>query len=133
MTKKAKPKSGTGCGGCLGGIVTLGLIAFVIAALAGGSSSSTPSNTVPESTTPTATETTATTEATPPPANSEPTGEGTDEVGSASHAGDAEFCDEHHCIGDFTTEDGTVVECADGTYSHAGGLDGACSDHGGER
>jgi hypothetical protein len=132
MTKKAKPKGGAGCGGCLGGIVTLGIIALVIAALAGGSSSSTPSNTVPESTTPTATETTATTEATPPPASSEPTGE-TDEVGSASHAGDAEFCDEHHCIGDFTTENGTVVECADGTFSHAGGLDGACSDHGGEK
>jgi hypothetical protein len=24
------------------------------------------------------------------------------------------------------------VECADGTYSHAGGISGACSDHGGE-
>jgi len=25
-----------------------------------------------------------------------------------------------------------LVECEDGTYSHAGGISGACSDHGGE-
>jgi hypothetical protein len=56
-----------------------------------------------------------------------------DSVGSASHATDEQFCDEHHCIGNFTTKDGTVVECEDGTYSHAGGIEGACSDHGGER
>jgi hypothetical protein len=58
--------------------------------------------------------------------------EGTDEVGSYSHAGDASFCGEHHCIGNFTTEEGTVVECADGTFSHAGGIYGSCSYHGGE-
>jgi len=56
----------------------------------------------------------------------------TDEVGSSSHAGDTKFCAEHHCIGSFTTEGGTVVECSDGTYSHAGGISGACSYHGGE-
>ena len=56
----------------------------------------------------------------------------TDEVGSSSHAGDAQFCSEHHCIGSFTTEGGTVVECVDETYSHAGGIQGACSHHGGE-
>lgn len=55
-----------------------------------------------------------------------------DQVGSPSHAGDQKFCEEHECIGDFTSEEGTVVECSDGTYSHAGGLSGACSDHGGE-
>ena len=66
------------------------------------------------------------------PTTETPAGE-EDHVGSASHAGDAKFCDEHRCIGDFTTEDGTIVECADGTFSHAGGLAGACSDHGGER
>ncbi len=55
-----------------------------------------------------------------------------DEVGSPSHAGDQKFCEEHECIGNFTGEEGTVVECSDGTYSHAGGLSGACSDHGGE-
>jgi hypothetical protein len=55
-----------------------------------------------------------------------------DQAGSPSHAGDQKFCEEHECIGDFTSEEGTVVECSDGTYSHAGGLSGACSDHGGE-
>jgi hypothetical protein len=57
---------------------------------------------------------------------------GEDEVGSSSHATDAKFCSEHECIGSFTTEGGTVVECSDGTYSHAGGISGACSHHGGE-
>lgn len=55
-----------------------------------------------------------------------------DEVGSSSHATDSQFCSEHHCIGSFTTEGGTVVECSDGSYSHAGGISGACSHHGGE-
>lgn len=56
-----------------------------------------------------------------------------DEVGSPSHASDSTFCSEHHCIGSFRTEGGTIVECSDGTYSHAGGLSGACSHHGGEK
>lgn len=55
-----------------------------------------------------------------------------DEPGSTSHEGDVQFCSEHECIGDFEGEDGYVVECSDGTYSHAGGISGACSDHGGE-
>jgi len=63
-----------------------------------------------------------------PPKN-ESTEEGEDEVGSSSHAGDAKFCEEHTCIGSFTTEPGTVVECSDGTYSHSGGIGGACSHH----
>jgi hypothetical protein len=58
-------------------------------------------------------------------------GEGGDEVGSPSHAGDQQFCAEHVCIGKFTEEDGNVAECEDGTFSHAGGIQGACSDHGG--
>ncbi len=67
-----------------------------------------------------------------PPAE-EGAGEGgEDEVGSSSHATDAEFCAEHECIGSFDTEEGTIVECSDGTYSHAGGISGACSSHGGE-
>jgi hypothetical protein len=57
---------------------------------------------------------------------------GEDEVGSYSHAGDAEFCSLHECIGDFEGEDGYVVECEDESFSHAGGISGACSDHGGE-
>ncbi len=63
--------------------------------------------------------------------NSEGGEEGADEVGSPSHAGDQQFCAEHVCIGKFTEEDGNVAECEDGTFSHAGGIQGACSDHGG--
>jgi hypothetical protein len=55
-----------------------------------------------------------------------------DEVGSSSHATDSEFCNEHTCIGSFESEGGTIVECSDGTYSHAGGISGSCSHHGGE-
>jgi hypothetical protein len=52
-------------------------------------------------------------------------------VGSYDHSGDAVFCSTHTCIGNFTTEPGYVVECYDGTYSHAGGIQGACSWHDG--
>ncbi len=54
-----------------------------------------------------------------------------DEVGSYSHAGDEAFCNAHECIGEFEGEGGYVVECSDGSYSHAGGISGACSGHGG--
>jgi hypothetical protein len=64
-----------------------------------------------------------------PPSGGESAGE--DEIGSYSHASDEAFCREHECIGDFEGEDGYVVECEDGSYSHAGGKSGACSDHGG--
>jgi hypothetical protein len=69
-------------------------------------------------------------ESTPEPSGGESSGP--DEVGSYSHEGDQEFCEEDQCIGDFEGEGGYVVECNDGTYSHAGGISGACSDHGGE-
>jgi hypothetical protein len=59
-------------------------------------------------------------------------GEDEDEVGSYSHEGDEAFCTSHGCIGDFEGESGYVVKCTDGTYSHAGGISGACSSHGGE-
>jgi hypothetical protein len=52
--------------------------------------------------------------------------------GSASHAGDAAFCSSHNCIANFANGNGIVVQCADGMWSHSGGLSGACSDHGGE-
>jgi hypothetical protein len=65
-----------------------------------------------------------------PPTN-EPKEEGKDEVGSSSHTGDTKFCEEQACISSFTTESGTVVECSDETFSHAGGIQGACSRHGG--
>lgn len=89
------------------------------------------------------TRTVTVTETTPPPATasspptpstpsttSEPAIEG---VGSSSHDTDAEFCAMNQCIGAFTTEPGTIVQCADGTYSHSGGISGACSRHGGEQ
>jgi hypothetical protein len=133
MSEPAKSK-GSGCGGCLSAIVVIGVIALVIAALAGGSSSSTP--TTPE---PPPAPATTETETQPAPAapESDEEDEGTgssgdDEVGSSSHAGDTKFCEEHTCEGNFTGEEGTVAECSDGTYSHAGGISGACSDHGGE-
>lgn len=67
------------------------------------------------------------------PPSGEPPGSGAeDQVGSYSHAGDEGFCQEHDCIGEFESEDGYVVKCTDGSYSHAGGKSGACSDHGGE-
>lgn len=66
------------------------------------------------------------TQASPPPTPSEG-------IGSTSHAADAEFCSTHTCIGNFDSENGTIVQCSDGTYSHAGGISGACSDHGGEQ
>ncbi|MGA2012726.1 MAG: hypothetical protein ABSH51_19640 [Solirubrobacteraceae bacterium] len=45
-------------------------------------------------------------------------------------------CAGHACVGDWKRDmalGGTVVRCADGSWSHAGGLDGACSGDGGVR
>lgn len=53
----------------------------------------------------------------------------------AGCAGNLE-CNGHPCVGDWKRDmalGGTVVQCADGAWSHAGGLGGACSGHGGER
>ncbi len=44
-------------------------------------------------------------------------------------------CNGNPCIGDWQYEaaqGGAVVQCSDGTWSHAGGISGACSHHGGE-
>jgi hypothetical protein len=49
--------------------------------------------------------------------------------GSTSHAADAEFCTTHTCIPNFPNGSGYVVQCADGEWSHSGGLPGACSYH----
>jgi hypothetical protein len=53
--------------------------------------------------------------------------------GSYSHAEDSTFCSSHECIPNFPNGHGTVVECSDSTWSHSGGVSGACSDHGGEK
>ena len=50
--------------------------------------------------------------------------------GSTSHATDMEFCTTHACIPNFPDGNGYIVQCADGAWSHSGGLSGACSDHG---
>jgi outer membrane lipoprotein SlyB len=45
-------------------------------------------------------------------------------------------CDGHECAGNWKRDmalDGTVVRCADGSWSHAGGLQGACAGDGGVR
>jgi hypothetical protein len=46
-------------------------------------------------------------------------------------AEDPGFCDTHDCIPNFDNGNGSIVQCADGTYSHSGGIQGACSHHGG--
>jgi hypothetical protein len=43
------------------------------------------------------------------------------------------FCASHSCIPNFDNGHGSIVQCADGMWSHSGGVQGACSDHGGER
>jgi hypothetical protein len=45
----------------------------------------------------------------------------------------ADFCTTHRCIASFAEGRGTIVECADGEWSHSGGLPGVCSRHGGVR
>jgi hypothetical protein len=42
------------------------------------------------------------------------------------------FCAKHRCIDNFSTGQGSIIQCADGMWSHSGGLSGACSRHGGE-
>jgi hypothetical protein len=45
----------------------------------------------------------------------------------------ADFCTYFNCIKSFwESTNGYVDECADGMYSHSGGVRGACSRHGGE-
>lgn len=66
---------------------------------------------------------------TPPPSNSSPPVEG---PGSYSHSSDSQFCVTHVCIPNFPNGRGYIVQCADGEWSHSGGIQGACSDHGGE-
>lgn len=63
------------------------------------------------------------------PAPSQPSVEG---PGSYSHATDTQFCTTHVCIANFPNGNGFIVQCADGEWSHSGGIQGACSYHGGE-
>jgi hypothetical protein len=45
----------------------------------------------------------------------------------------ANFCTTHQCIASFDEGHGTIVQCADGQWSHSGGRPGVCSRHGGPR
>jgi hypothetical protein len=67
----------------------------------------------------------------PATAPAPPSGGSSEGPGSASHAGDAAFCTSHSCIPSFPDGRGTIVHCADGEWSHSGGLRGVCSGHGG--
>ena len=75
---------------------------------------------------PTTTSTSQPAPATPQPATA------IEGAGSFSHATDSQFCSTHTCIENFPNGNGYIVQCADGEWSHSGGLSGACSDHGGE-
>ena len=48
---------------------------------------------------------------------------------SAPASGD--FCATHVCIPNYPNGTGSTVRCRDGSYSHSGGRQGACSHHGG--
>ena len=65
----------------------------------------------------------------PAPTSTSGSGEG---PGSHSHADDPGFCANHQCIANFSNGHGYIVQCADGEWSHSGGVSGACSEHGGE-
>jgi hypothetical protein len=44
-----------------------------------------------------------------------------------------DFCDTHVCIPNSDEGRGTTVQSGDGTWSQSGGVQGACSHHGGAR
>jgi hypothetical protein len=49
----------------------------------------------------------------------------------SSPATGGSFCTTHRCIPSFNEGTGTIVQCADGEWSHSGGRPGVCSRHGG--
>ena len=51
--------------------------------------------------------------------------------GGSVVSGGSSFCDKHECIPSFYAGEGSVVQCVDGMWSHSGGVQGACSSHGG--
>lgn len=50
--------------------------------------------------------------------------------GTPSNGGGG-FCSTHDCIPNYPNGNGYTVQCSDGTYSQSGGIQGACSHHGG--
>ena len=61
----------------------------------------------------------------PPPSSDQPP--------SSPDTPTAGFCSTHDCIPNFDEGNGSIVQCADGMWSQSGGIQGACSGHGGER
>lgn len=53
-------------------------------------------------------------------------------IGSEVTSPPSDICNYFSCIDNFGNGNGYMVECNDGMYSMSGGIDGACSDHGGE-
>jgi hypothetical protein len=58
---------------------------------------------------------------------------GTEPSAGGSPDSSTDFCATHDCIPNYDNGHGSTVQCADGTYSHSGGIQGACSHHGGVR
>ena len=54
-------------------------------------------------------------------------------AGKRIYSPPSEFCSYFDCIGAFDNSPGYVVQCRDGTFSTAGGRQGACSYHSGVR
>jgi hypothetical protein len=54
-------------------------------------------------------------------------------IASGGTSSTADFCATHACIPNFPAGRGFIVQCNDGTYSQSGGIQGACSGHGGVR
>jgi hypothetical protein len=54
-----------------------------------------------------------------------------DDGGSSTTTADDGFCATHVCIPNYDNGTGSTVQCSDGSYSHSGGKQGACSHHGG--
>ncbi len=52
-------------------------------------------------------------------------------VPSTSPTSSTDFCSTHVCIPNYDNGTGSTVQCSDGSYSHSGGKQGACSYHGG--
>ena len=50
---------------------------------------------------------------------------------SAAGTGTDDFCTTHDCIPNYPNGNGSTVQCSDGSFSHSGGIQGACSHHGG--
>jgi hypothetical protein len=65
------------------------------------------------------------------PASSASAGEVPDNGTAEDDTDSGSFCDTHDCIPNYPNGNGSTVQCADGSYSHSGGIQGACSHHGG--